>query len=77
MEVTDHPRRGTGRGVVSPLVANRPFFISAQEDDGLQGTYLVLASGRLLWTKVIVHGRPDDFMEAKPVSACDGPTLNL
>ena len=51
--------------------------ISEQSDDGLQGTYLVLASGRLLWAKVIVHGRSDDFMEAKLVSACDGPTLNL
>ena len=51
--------------------------IRASSDDGLQGTYLVLATGRLLWARAVVHGQSDDFTEAKLVSACDGPTLKL
>jgi hypothetical protein len=49
--------------------------VSARSEDGrFDGTYLVLASGRLLWARVVVAGQPR-VLEARLVSACDGPTL--
>ena len=44
------------------------------ENDRFSGSYLVLASGRLLWARVVVGGQPH-VLEARLVSACDGPTL--
>jgi len=50
--------------------------VRARSDDGrFQGSYLVLASGCLLWAGAVVDGQSGGVIEAKLVSACDGPTL--